>query len=55
MTAEECLSQLNDKLMEVYGVNTSRHGLLWAVKLVATCDTNICSKSWFGGAVRKVT
>lgn len=54
MTAEECLSQLNDKLMEVYGVNTSTHGLLWELKLVI-CDTNICSKSWFGGAVRKVT
>lgn len=32
--AEKCPGQLSDKLMEVYGENTSSHGLLLAVKLV---------------------
>lgn len=51
MSAEECLSQLNDKLMEFYGVNTLSK---FAFGSEASChlDKNIC---WFGGAVRKVT
>lgn len=47
MTAEECLNQLNNKLMEVYGVNTSIHGLLVAVKLVViSIQTFVFKVGW---------
>lgn len=58
MTAEECLSQVNDKLIEIYRVNIQKPWLAWlAFGSEAGCyfDMNICFKSWFGEALRKVT
>lgn len=55
MTAEECLNQVNDKLIEIYRINTQKLWLTFGREGGCYFDMNICCKSWFGGAVRKVT